>query len=56
MGENHFAALPVALYGAVLLLAAIAYSTLTRTLISHTAKIPPLRTLLGGILKESYRY
>lgn len=35
MGENHFTALPVASYGVVLLLAAIAYYILTRTLISH---------------------
>jgi uncharacterized membrane protein len=34
VGENHFAALPVALYGLVLLCAAIAYFILTRTLIS----------------------
>lgn len=33
MGENHFAALPTALYGAVLLLSAIAYSVLQATLI-----------------------
>jgi uncharacterized membrane protein len=33
MGENHFATLPVALYGVVLLLAAFAYFILTRTLI-----------------------
>ncbi|BCL33854.1 TMEM175 family protein [Nostoc sp. MS1] len=35
MGENHFTALPVALYGVVLLFAAIAYYILTRTLIAH---------------------
>jgi hypothetical protein len=35
MGENYFAALPVALYGVVLLLAAIAYFTPTRTLVFH---------------------
>jgi len=34
MGENHFAAWPVALYGAVLLLAAIAYFILSRCLIA----------------------
>ncbi len=33
MGENHFAAVPVALYGCILLLAAIAYTILVRTLI-----------------------
>lgn len=34
MGENNFAALPVAIYGAVLLLAAIAFTILARILIS----------------------
>lgn len=34
MGENRFASLPVALYGAVLLLAAIAYFILTRALLT----------------------
>jgi uncharacterized membrane protein len=33
MGENHFTALPTALYGAVLLMAAIAYYFLERTII-----------------------
>jgi len=33
MGENHFTALPTALYGAVLLMAAIAYYVLERTII-----------------------
>ena len=34
MGENHFAAAPVALYGVVLLLAAIAYTILVQVLVS----------------------
>jgi uncharacterized membrane protein len=34
MGENHFAALPTALYGAVLLLAAVAYFILARAIIA----------------------
>jgi TMEM175 potassium channel family protein len=33
MGENHFAAVPTALYGAVLLMAAIAYYVLARAII-----------------------
>jgi uncharacterized membrane protein len=33
MGENHFTALPIALYGAVLLMAAIAYYLLERAII-----------------------
>jgi uncharacterized membrane protein len=34
MGENHFARVPVALYGAVLLMCAIAYAILVRRLIA----------------------
>ena len=36
MGENHFAAIPVALFGGVLLMSGVAYSILTKFLIeSH---------------------
>ena len=35
MGENHFAPLPTALYGAVLLLAGVAYYILERTIIRN---------------------
>lgn len=39
MGENHFAATPTALYGAILFLAAMAYLILQRTIIaSHPGK------------------
>ena len=38
MGENHFAATPVALYGFVLLMAAIAYFMLARMLIAVEGK------------------
>ena len=34
MGENHFATWPVALYGTVLLMSAIAYTILVRTLLA----------------------
>ena len=34
MGENHFASVPTALYGAVLLMAAVAYWILQRTIIA----------------------
>jgi len=38
MGENHFAPLPVSLYGVVLLMAGVAYYLLVRTLVaSHGA-------------------
>jgi uncharacterized membrane protein len=51
MGENHFAALPVALYGTVLLLAAIAYFILTQSLIFHHGRESALATALGRDLK-----
>jgi uncharacterized membrane protein len=35
MGENHFAALPVALYGFVLFMCGVAYSILAKRLIAH---------------------
>jgi len=47
MGENHFATLPVAVYGAVLLLAAIAYFILTRVLLTLHARDSVLATALG---------
>lgn len=51
MGENHFAALPVAFYGIVLLAAAIAYSILTRALISHHGRNSALARALGKDFK-----
>ncbi len=51
MGENHFAAMPVALYGTVLLLNAIAYFILTRTLISHHGKDSTLAIAVGEDFK-----
>jgi uncharacterized membrane protein len=51
MGENNFAALPVALYGCVLLFAAIAYFILTRALLSIHEKDSVLATALGRDFK-----
>jgi uncharacterized membrane protein len=51
MGENHFDTLPVALYGAVLLLAAIAYFILTRALISHHGRDSTIAAALGRDFK-----
>jgi uncharacterized membrane protein len=51
MGDNHFAALPVALYGMVLLLSAVAYYILCQSLISHHGKNSPLAVALGKDLK-----
>ncbi|MEH2001180.1 MAG: TMEM175 family protein [Nostoc sp.] len=51
MGENHFAALPVALYGMVLLLAAIAFFILTRALIYHHGNDSTLAIAVGRNFK-----
>lgn len=51
MGENHFAALPVALYGTVLFFTAIAYFILTRILISHHGKDSSLAIAIGRDVK-----
>jgi len=47
MGENQFARGPVALYGAVMLFAAIAYFILVRALLSHHGRESVLATALG---------
>jgi uncharacterized membrane protein len=51
MGENHFAAWPVALYGIVLLFAAIAYFILTVALLALHGRESVLATALGRDLK-----
>jgi uncharacterized membrane protein len=51
MSENSFAALPVAIYGAVLLAAAIAYYILARLLISINGKDSPLAVAFGRDIK-----
>lgn len=47
MGENHFAAVPVALYGGVLLMAGVAYFILSRLLIALHGVDSPLALALG---------
>ena len=47
MGENHFAPLPVAVYGMMLFSAGIAYFVLTRTLIAHHGKNSGLARSIG---------
>lgn len=51
MGENRFAARPVALYGAVLLFAALAYFLLTRALLAIHGRDSVLATALGRDFK-----
>jgi uncharacterized membrane protein len=50
-GENHFAALPVALYGVVLLFAGIAYYILSRVLISHHGQDSMIAIAIGSDFK-----
>ena len=47
MGENHFAATPVALYGVVLLMCGVAYFILVRVLLSHHGRESALARALG---------
>jgi TMEM175 potassium channel family protein len=51
MGENHFAPLPTAVYGAVLLAAAIAYFVLQQTIIAQQGPNSRLRAAVGRDLK-----
>ena len=51
MGENHFARVPVAIYGAVLLAASIAYYILTRALIALHGRTSKLSIAVGKDFK-----
>jgi uncharacterized membrane protein len=51
MGENHFASLPTALYGVVLLLAAIAYYLLQQTIIAAQGPGSRLAAAVGRDVK-----
>lgn len=48
MGENHFAAVPAAVYGAVLFMAAVAYWVLQRTIIVAQGNGSLLKKALGS--------
>ena len=50
MGENHFAAVPTAIYGVVLISAAVAYTILVWALLSDGAN-PRLAQAIGRDLK-----
>ena len=47
MGENHFSVLPTALYGAVLLAAAVAYFILQQTIIAAQGQASKLKLAVG---------
>ncbi len=51
MGENNFSTTPVALYGVVLFLAALAYLILVRTLITHHGQASTLASAIGRDVK-----
>jgi uncharacterized membrane protein len=51
MGENEFASLPVAIYGVILLAAAMAYFVLVRALIRIQPDDAPLATAIGSDVK-----
>jgi uncharacterized membrane protein len=48
MGENHFGAVPTALYGGVLFAAAIAYWILQQTIIAAQGSESSLKAAIGG--------
>jgi uncharacterized membrane protein len=51
MGENHFAPLPTAVYGAVLLAAAIAYYILQQLIIAQQGSNSKIKTAVGKDIK-----
>jgi uncharacterized membrane protein len=51
MSENHFAAVPVALYGVVLLMAGVAYYLLARILVAEHGRDSALARALGKDVK-----
>ncbi len=51
MGETHFAAVPVAIYGVVLFMAGIAYNILGRVLVHHHGRDSALSRAVGKDFK-----
>jgi uncharacterized membrane protein len=51
MGENHFTPVPSAFYGAILLMAAIAYYILQSIIIAHEGRDSRLASAIGSDLK-----
>ncbi len=51
MGENHFEAVPVALYGVVAFMAAVAYTILARMLIAANGRDSALAEAIGSDVK-----
>jgi uncharacterized membrane protein len=51
MGENHFAPVPTALYGGVLLMCAVAYYFLVRAILAHHGRNSRIAEALGSDFK-----
>ena len=51
MGQNHFESLPTAVYGFVMMMAAIAYTTLVGSILACEGRNTRLRAALGNDLK-----
>jgi TMEM175 potassium channel family protein len=51
MGENHWAPLPTAIYGAVLLMSGVAFLILERTIIRHQGAHSKLKEAVGSDVK-----
>jgi uncharacterized membrane protein len=51
MGENQLAKIPTAMYGSVLLMAAVAYWILVQAILAHEGPKSKLRTALGSDFK-----
>ena len=51
MGQNHAAPLPTALYGVLLLMAAVSWTILQTTIIAHQGQHSRLREAVGGDFK-----
>lgn len=52
MGENHFAPLPTAVYGVVLLLAAVAFTILQKVILAYQGPDSKLRAAVGRDVKS----
>jgi len=52
MGENGFASLPTAAYGFILVMCAVAYTVLQRSIVKHQGPHSPLAAAVGGNRKE----
>jgi uncharacterized membrane protein len=52
LGENHFAPAPASIYGVVLLMAALSFLWLEKSIVAHQGEESPLRKAVGKGYKE----